>query len=77
MRKAIAVIGVFVGDEDGVQLIECAADGGEAGEGFTLAEAGVDEDAGAFRFKERQVAGTAGRQNGNTQADGNSPGKGL
>ena len=52
LREAVAVIGVFVGDEDCVEAINVALDGGEAGEGFTLSEAGVDEDAGAFCFEQ-------------------------
>ena len=52
LREAVAVIGVFVGDEDGVETIEIAADGGEAGQGFAFSEAGVNEDAGCFCFEQ-------------------------
>jgi hypothetical protein len=52
LREAVAVVGVLVGDENGVEAINVALDGGEAGEGFTFSEAGVDEDAGAFCFEQ-------------------------
>jgi hypothetical protein len=52
LGEAIAVIGVLVSDEDGVETIKGALDGGEAGEGFAFTEAGVDENAGAFGFEQ-------------------------
>jgi hypothetical protein len=60
LRQAVAMIGVFVGDEDAVEMVDGALDGGEAGESFALAEAGVNEDAGAFRFEQGDVARAAG-----------------
>jgi len=52
LREAVAVIGVFVGDENRVKAINVAFDSGEAGESFALSEAGVNEDAGAFGFEQ-------------------------
>jgi len=52
LRQAIAVIGVLVGDENGVEAIDVALDGGEAGKGFALSKAGVNEDAGGFCFEQ-------------------------
>jgi len=52
LREAVAVVGVLVGDENGVEAIDVAFDGGETGQGFALAEAGVNEDAGAIGFEQ-------------------------
>ena len=52
LREAVTMIGVFVGNEDRVEAIDVALDSGEAGEGFALSEAGVNEDAGGFRFEQ-------------------------
>jgi hypothetical protein len=52
LRQAIAVIGVFVGNENSVEAINVALDGSEAGESFAFSEAGVNEDAGAFGFEQ-------------------------
>ena len=74
LRKAGAMIGMFVSDEDGVEVIDFAADGGEAGKRFPFAQTGVNEDAGAFCFQQSEIARATGRQNGNAQADDKSPG---
>jgi len=52
LGEAVAVVGVLVGDEDGVETIEIAADGGEAGESFAFSEASVNEDSGCFCFEQ-------------------------
>jgi hypothetical protein len=52
LGQAVAVIGVLVGDENGVEAIDVALDGGEAGKGFALSKAGVNEDAGGFCFEQ-------------------------
>src|SRR5215469_1609107 len=75
LGKAVAVVGVLVGDEDGVEAIDVAFDGGEAGEGFALAEAGVNEDTGGFGFEQRDVARTAGGKDGDAKADEKAPEK--
>ena len=56
--EAADVVGVFVGDEDGVERGGVFADGGEAVEDFAAAKAGVDEQAGAAGGEEGRVAGT-------------------
>jgi hypothetical protein len=75
LRKAVAVIGVLVSDENGVETIDFAADGGEAGEGFAFAETGVNKDASGLGFEQREVARTARGEDGNAQTDGNAPEK--
>jgi len=69
LGKAVAVIRVFVGDEDAVDAVNGFLDGGEPRQRFALAQAGVHEEAGALGFEQGDVARTAGRQNGNPQAD--------
>ena len=71
------MIGMLVGDENGVETIDFAADGGETGEGFAFAEAGVNEDAGGLGFEQGEIARTAGGEDGDAQTDENSPGKTL
>jgi hypothetical protein len=52
LRQAVTVVGVFVGDEDRVEAVDAAFDGGEASKGFALSEAGVNEDACGFRLEQ-------------------------
>jgi hypothetical protein len=75
LGKAVAMVGVFVSDEDGVEVIDFAFDGGEAGKGFAFAEAGVNEDAGGVAFEQGDVARTAGGKDGNAKADEDAPAK--
>jgi hypothetical protein len=75
LREAVAVVGVFVGDEDGVEMVDVAFDSGEAGEGFAFAETGVNEDAGGVAFQQGDVARTAGGKDGNAKADWKTPEK--
>jgi len=58
------VIGVFVGNEDGVEMIEVRFDRGEASKSFAFTEASVNNDAGAFGFEQGKIARAAGRQDG-------------
>src|SRR5690242_14923012 len=67
------MIGVFVSDQDAVDLFDVAFDGGQARQCFSLAESGVHEEAGALRLEQRDVARAAGRQNGDPQADRVAP----
>ena len=69
------MVGVFVGDQDAIEAVKVFFDGGQARQSFTLAQAGVHEEASAFGFEQRDVARTAGGENGNAQADGESPRK--
>jgi len=64
LRQAVAVIGVFVGDEDAVEMVKGSFDSGKAGESFAFAESGVNEDAGTFGFEQSDVARAAGCQDG-------------
>jgi hypothetical protein len=52
LGETVAVVGVFVGDQHGVETIDVALNSGEAGESFAFSEAGVNEDAGAFGFEQ-------------------------
>jgi hypothetical protein len=52
LREAVAMVGVLVGDEDGVETVDIAPNGSEAGEGFAFSKAGVNEDAGGFGFEQ-------------------------
>ena len=61
-RKTGDVIGVFVGDQDGVDGLERFTDRGEAFAQFAHAEAGVDQNARIFGGQEGGVAGTAAGQ---------------
>ena len=53
LRETVAVVGVLVGDEDGVETVDVALDGGQAGKGFALSKAGVNEDTGGFCLEQR------------------------
>ena len=70
LRQSIAVVGVFVSDEDCVEMVEISFHRGEARQRFAFTQASVYKDAGAFGFEQRQVARTTGSKNGNAQADG-------
>jgi hypothetical protein len=61
LREAVAMVGVFVGNQDAVELVDGFFDGGEAGEGFAFAEACVHEEAGALGLEQGDVARAAGR----------------
>ena len=64
LGKAVAVIGMLVGDENPVELIESDIASSEACERFAFAESAIDEEASARSFEQRDVAGTAGSQDG-------------
>jgi hypothetical protein len=51
LGQAVAVVGVLVGDEDAIEMVDGLFDGGEAGESFALAESGVNEEAGALSLE--------------------------
>jgi hypothetical protein len=63
------MVGMFVGDKDGVELLEFAPDGGEPRQRLAFTKSGVYKDAGTFGFEQRQIARTAGRKYGDAQAD--------
>ena len=51
LRQAVAVVGVFVGDEDAVEMFDGFFDGGEPRERFAFAEPGVHQESGAPRLE--------------------------
>jgi len=51
LRQAVAVVGMFVSDEDAVEMLDGFFDGGEPGECFALAEPRVHEESGALRLE--------------------------
>ena len=63
------MVGVFVGDEDAVDVVDSFFYGREARERLAFAKTGVHEEAGAPGLEQRDIARTAGRQDGNPQAD--------
>lgn len=69
LRQTAAMVQVFVGDEDTIEMTGFNADGGEARESFALAEAGVNEEAGALGLEQSDVARASRGQNGDAQAD--------
>ena len=58
LRQAVAVIGVFVGDEDAVDVLDGSLNSRESGERFALAETGVNEEAGPLGLEQCNVART-------------------
>jgi hypothetical protein len=69
LRQAVAMVRMFVRDQDSVEVFKFSPDGGQARERFPFTQPGVNKDAGAFGFEQRQIARTAGRQYGDAQAD--------
>jgi hypothetical protein len=57
--KAVAVVGVFVGDENAVDAINAQFDGREPRESFAFAEAAVHKESGALRLEQGDVARAA------------------
>ena len=62
------MVGMLVGDEDSIQLIESYFDSSQSRERFAFAEAAVHKEAGALRFEQCDVARTTRSQDGNAQA---------
>jgi hypothetical protein len=59
LRKTVAVIEVFVGDEDAVDVVDTKFDGREARQSFAFAEATVHQESGALRLEQCNVARAA------------------
>jgi hypothetical protein len=53
------MIGVFVGDEDAVDVLDGSFDGRETGKCFALAKTGVNEEAGPLGLEQCDVARAA------------------
>jgi hypothetical protein len=49
--QAVAVVGVLVGDEDAVDVLDASFDGREARERFALAQPSVHEESGPLRLE--------------------------
>ena len=58
------MVGMFVSDENSVDLIESNFAGGQPGKSFAFAKSAIHEEAGARSFEQRDVAGTSGSQDG-------------
>lgn len=56
LRKPAGVIGVLVGDENGVDALGIFVESGETAKSFFAAKSGVDEEAGALGFEQRGIA---------------------
>jgi len=70
LREAVAMVGVLVGDENGVDVLGTrAAERFKAANELLAAETGVDEESGAARFEQRGIARAARSQNGNSKGD--------
>lgn len=59
LRETIAMIEVFVGDEDAVDVVDTEFDGREARQSFAFAEATVHQESGALRLEQCNVARAA------------------
>lgn len=68
--QAGGVVGVFVGEEDPVEVGDIQANGRQPPGDLPRAEAGVDQEAGAGRFHQRTVTGTAATQYGQLEHPG-------
>ena len=62
------MIGMFVADEDSVELFERDIAGREARQSFAFAKTAIHQKSGVLRFEQRDVARTAGSENGDAQA---------
>lgn len=69
LGKSAGMVGVLVGNQNGVNVIGILVECGEAAKGFFPAEPGVHQQASALGFKQRGVARAAGSENGNSKAD--------
>ena len=51
LRQSVAVIGVFVSDENPVEVVDGHFDGGQPRQRFALAKAGIYQESGALRLE--------------------------
>jgi hypothetical protein len=61
--EAADVVRMFMGDKDGVEVLELAAEGGETLRDLAAAEAGIHEDGGLVGFDKGAITGAAAAQN--------------
>jgi hypothetical protein len=59
LRKPAGMVGVLVGDEDGVQPAELAAQCFEPAKGFPARKPRIKQQVRPVRFEQRCVAGTS------------------
>jgi hypothetical protein len=59
LGKSAGMVGVLVGDEDGVQPVEPPVQRLEPAKGFPTRKPGIEEQARPVRFEQRRVAGTS------------------
>src|SRR5262249_5137036 len=59
LREAVAVIRVFMGNQNSIEAIEGFLYGSKARQRFAFSEACVNKEAGAFGFEQREVARTS------------------
>src|SRR2546429_8463 len=77
LRQAVAVVGVFVSDQDAVNVLDGSFNSCKAGKRFAFAQSGVHEESGSPGLEQRDVARAARRQDGNPQRDRSPLGKFL
>lgn len=56
------MVGMFVGDENGIETIKVPLYGGQPRQRFPFTETCIYKNAGAFGLEQRQIARTAGSQ---------------
>jgi len=61
LRQSVAMIGVFVSDEDAVNVLDGSFDGREAPKRLAFAESGVHQESGSPGLEQRDVARAARR----------------
>ena len=70
LRDAAGMVGVLVGDQDGVDALGLLpAQRFQAAQQFLLAKSGVNEEGGVLGFEQRAVARAARSQNGDPERD--------
>ena len=70
LRDGAGMVGMLVGDQDGVDALGLrAAQRFKAAQNFLAAQASVNEEGGALGFEQRRVARAAGSENGYAERD--------
>jgi len=64
LRQAVAMIRMFVSDENSVEVLNGPSGSSEAGKRFALAESAVHEESGPLRLEQRNVPRAPRRQYG-------------
>ena len=75
LRETVAMIGMLVRDQDGVDVLgTAAAEGFESAKHFAAAKASVNQESGVFGFEQRAVARAAGSEDGDPERDASALG---